>query len=98
MCPGLSGGELLDVMPIELERRVVWDDAGHPSECWRKVLDLVESGRPVAEVTYDLGLRDQSICTWRRQDRIDRGLEPGADQQREGRARGGQTGDRGAGD
>lgn len=43
----------------------------------RKVLDLVEAGRPVAEVEHDLGVSDQSIYTWRRQDRIDRGIEPG---------------------
>jgi transposase len=43
----------------------------------RKVLDLVEAGRPIAEVAQALGISDQSIYTWRRQDRIDRGLEPG---------------------
>jgi transposase len=37
----------------------------------------VEAGRPIAEVAKALGISDQSIYTWRRQDRIDRGLEPG---------------------
>ena len=46
----------------------------YPPEFRRKVLDLVEAGRPIAEA---LGISDQSIYTWRRQDRIDRGLEPG---------------------
>jgi transposase-like protein len=41
------------------------------------VLDLVEGGRRVAEVAQDLGISDQTIYNWRRQDRIDRGLEPG---------------------
>jgi transposase len=41
------------------------------------VLDLVEAGRPVAEVVKALGISDQTIHTWRRQDRIDKGLEPG---------------------
>jgi transposase-like protein len=41
------------------------------------VLDLVESGRKVAEVAHDLGISDQTIYIWRRQDRIDRGLEAG---------------------
>lgn len=50
---------------------------GYPPEFRRKVLDLVEAGRPVAEIAHDLGVSDQSIYTWRRQDRIDRGLEPG---------------------
>jgi transposase len=50
---------------------------GYPPEFRRKVLDLVEAGRPIAEVAQALGISDQSISTWRRQDRIDRGLEPG---------------------
>jgi transposase len=50
---------------------------GYPPEFRRKVLDLVEAGRPIAEVAKALGISDQSISTWRRQDRIDRGLEPG---------------------
>jgi len=41
------------------------------------VLDLVEAGRSVADVARDLEISDQSIYTWRRQDRIDRGLVPG---------------------
>jgi transposase len=50
---------------------------GYPAEFRRKVLDLVESGRPVADVAKALGISDQTIYTWRRQDRIDKGLEPG---------------------
>jgi transposase-like protein len=41
------------------------------------VLDLVEAGRSVADVARDLEISGQSIYTWRRQDRIDRGLVPG---------------------
>jgi len=41
------------------------------------VLDLIEAGRPVAEVAKALGISDRTIYTWRRQDRIDKGLEPG---------------------
>jgi transposase len=50
---------------------------GYPPEFLRKVLDLVEAGRPIAEVAQALGISDQSVYTWRRQDHIDRGLEPG---------------------
>jgi transposase-like protein len=50
---------------------------GYPPEFRRKVLDLVEAGRPVADVARDLGISAESIYTWRRQDRIDRGLQPG---------------------
>ena len=50
---------------------------GYPPEFRRRVLDLVEAGRKVAEVAHDLGISDQTIYNWRRQDRVDRGLEPG---------------------
>jgi transposase-like protein len=38
---------------------------------------LVEAGRPVVDVARDLGISAESIYTWRRQDRIDKGLQPG---------------------
>ena len=50
---------------------------GYPAEFRRRVLDLIESGRKIADVATDLGISDQTIYSWRRQDRIDRGLEPG---------------------
>jgi transposase len=50
---------------------------GYPPEFRRRVLDLVEAGRPVVDVARDLGISAQSIYTWRRQDRIDKGLVPG---------------------
>ena len=50
---------------------------GYSPEFRRRVLDLVASGRPVVDVARDLGISAQSIYTWRRQDRIDKGLEPG---------------------
>jgi transposase len=99
--PQFSGVVLLDsVLPNE---RSSMGRRGYPPEFRRKVLDLVEAGRPIAEVAKALGISDQSISTWRRQDRIDRGLAPGADQHREGRAGRGQAayrrvGDRVAGD
>ncbi|WP_423916863.1 transposase [Candidatus Poriferisodalis sp.] len=48
-----------------------------PAEFRRRVIDLVESGRPVAAVAAELGISGQSIYTWRRQARIDAGVEPG---------------------
>jgi transposase len=73
--PQFSGVVLLDsVLPNE---RSSMGRRGYPPEFRRKVLDLVEAGRPIAEVAEALGISDQSIYTWRRQDRIDRGLEPG---------------------
>ena len=50
---------------------------GYPVEFRKRVVDLVEAGRPVAQVAAELGISDQSIYTWRRQARIDAGVEPG---------------------
>lgn len=50
---------------------------GYPAEFRRKVWDLVQSGRSVADVARDLGISTETIYAWRRQDRIYRGLAPG---------------------
>jgi transposase len=49
----------------------------YPPEFRRKVIDLVESGRPVAQVAADLGISEQTIYVWRRQHLIDTGRLPG---------------------
>jgi transposase len=49
----------------------------YPVEFRRKVLDLIEAGRPVGEIAEQLGVSDQTIYNWRRQDEIDRGLRAG---------------------
>jgi transposase len=50
---------------------------GYPAEFRRRVLDLVAAGRPIKAVAADLELTEQTIYAWRRQDRVDRGLQPG---------------------
>lgn len=50
---------------------------GYPAEFRRRVLDLLAEGRTVASVAHDLEVSDQTICNWRRQDRIHRGDQPG---------------------
>jgi putative transposase len=50
---------------------------GYQPEFRRKVLDLIDAGRKVADVALDLGISTQTIYNWRRQHRIDQGLEPG---------------------
>jgi transposase-like protein len=50
---------------------------GYPPEFRRRVLELLASGRKVADVARDLDISDQTIYTWRRQERIDGGEEPG---------------------
>ncbi len=64
------------VMPLD-ERKVAWGRRGHPPEFRRKVLDLLEAGRTVSDLPRDPDISIQTIYTWRRQARIDRGLEPG---------------------
>ncbi|MEV6483338.1 transposase [Streptomyces sp. NPDC051576] len=49
----------------------------YPPEFRRKVLDLVASGRKVAQVARLLGISDQTIYVWRRQHLIDTGQLPG---------------------
>ena len=49
----------------------------YPPEFRRKVLDLIATGRSVASIAADLGVSDQTIYTWRKQELIDTGVEPG---------------------
>ena len=49
----------------------------YPPEFRRKVIDLVEAGRPVARVAADLGISEQTVYVWRRQYLIDTGRLPG---------------------
>ena len=50
---------------------------GYPAELRRRVVDLLATGRKVADMARDLGISEQAIYGWRRQEQIDRGLEPG---------------------
>ena len=50
---------------------------GYSAEFRRRVIDWLAIGRQVADVARDLGISEQAIYGWRRQERIDRGLEPG---------------------
>lgn len=50
---------------------------GYPPEFRQRVLDLIAAGRGVADVARDLGISDQSVYSWRRQARMDHGIEPG---------------------
>ena len=50
---------------------------GYPAEFRRRVVGLAESGRKVSEIAAELGVSQQTIYIWRRQARIDAGLEAG---------------------
>ena len=41
------------------------------------MLDLIEAGKPVAEIAVQLGVSDQTIYNWRNQGQIDSGLRAG---------------------
>jgi transposase len=49
----------------------------YPVAFRRKVLDLIEAGKSVAEIADQLGVSDQTIYNWRNQDEIDRGRRAG---------------------
>nr|WP_179771047.1 transposase [Actinopolymorpha cephalotaxi] len=73
--PGSVESKLLDSGARHQEARV--GRRGYPPQFRRKVLDLLEEGRSVAQVAHDLDISDQSIYAWRHQDRIDKGLVAG---------------------
>ena len=50
---------------------------GYTREFRRRVVDLIDGDRRVFEVAGDLGISEETVYTWRRRDRIDRGLGPG---------------------
>ncbi len=50
---------------------------GYPPEFRRKVSDLVEAGRTVRDIARDLGISEQTVYVWRKQDLIDKGQLPG---------------------
>lgn len=50
---------------------------GYPAEFRQRVVALVESGKRVSEVAIEFEVSAQTICSWRRQARIDAGLEAG---------------------
>ena len=49
----------------------------YPVEFRRKVLDLIEAGKPVAEIAEQLGITAQTVYNWRNQDQMDRGIRAG---------------------
>jgi len=50
---------------------------GYTAEFRQRVLDLVAAGRRVEDIARDLGISDQTVYSWRRQERVDHGLESG---------------------
>jgi transposase len=78
MCSGLYGVGLLDFWSTTSVEGAVCVSKPYPEEFRRKVLDLVAAGRPVAQIAADLGISDQTIYIWRKQELIDAGSRPGA--------------------
>jgi transposase-like protein len=46
---------------------------GYPAEFRRRAVSLLQAGKSVRELADELGVSEQTLYTWRRQDRIDRG-------------------------
>ena len=55
------------------EQEAAMGRRGYPPEFRRRVLDLLATGRRAVDLARDLGISDQTIYVWRRQERIDRG-------------------------
>ena len=49
----------------------------YPPEFRRRVLDLLKTGRTVAEVAAGLDVTEQTMYNWRNQELIDTGQKPG---------------------
>ena len=75
----LLGRALQELIDTELTETI--GEAPHairyPPEFRHKVLDLLAAGRSVASVAADLGVSDQTIYTWRKQELVDTGQAPG---------------------
>ncbi len=50
---------------------------GYPAEFRRRVIELIEAGRSISELSKELDVSQQTIYVWRRQARIDADLEAG---------------------
>jgi transposase len=49
---------------------------GYPAEFRQRVLDLIAAGRRVRDVAADLAISEQTVYSWRRQERVDQGIDP----------------------
>jgi hypothetical protein len=74
--PGLSWSRITGIMLLSTAggsngRR------GYPPVFRRRAIDLLDAGRKVVDLARDLGISNQTIYAWRRQEAIDRGLVAG---------------------
>ncbi len=49
----------------------------YPPELRQRVLRQLAAGERVADIARDQGISYQTVYNWRRQDLVDRGIEPG---------------------
>jgi hypothetical protein len=92
MCPGFDGVGLLDCHADAPEER-----SACPGVTSRSFVDLLKAGRTVVQISHDPQISEQTICTWRRQERINTGQEPGLSSAEKAEL-GGPAADRPAGD
>jgi len=60
-----------------LGRRAGPGRRGYPAEFRWRALDLLVVGKTVADLARDVGISEQANYGWRRQERIDQGVESG---------------------
>lgn len=60
-----------------MSRRAGPGRRGYPAEFRRRALDLLAAGKTVADLARDFGISEEAIYGWRRQERIDQGVESG---------------------
>jgi len=60
-----------------LGRRAGPGRRGYPAEFRRRALDLLAAGKKVGDLARALEVSEQTTYGWRRQERIDRGVEAG---------------------
>ena len=65
VCRAFRGVGLLDIMLLS-RYKAATGRRGYPAEFRRRVLDLLTEGRKVVDLARDLGVSEQTICTWRR--------------------------------
>ena len=62
---------------VPSHRRTAWVDAATRPSFANAFWISSRPGRRIEDIAGDLGISDQTIYSWRRQDQIDRGLEAG---------------------
>jgi transposase len=75
--PGFRGVGLLECHAAVQIRRTAWDEGATRGSFAKGFLTWSLQAQSVGDIARDLGISDQTVYSWRRQERIDQGLEAG---------------------